>query len=747
MKKLRLKCGVSSRGERSSTSAGQTLALPLQARDGGLLIAVPEPFLDNDALLDAVTDNVDGLLGPSQEFTSDLCEEDDDMNVIPLGRACSIMVLDVTDTALSQMSEYDPVTHDFDSCMPFDPDRPAALPVLNDVIEAIKNWLVSATAVPRVHFYSAREEQEEARVPKSAAVKKSPSPKKITNQVIMEQLAALSSQLQVLASQQEDLRKGMAGSSATHAAGVSTVAPLVSKMPSLSANLQIPAKPLSVVAKTLGPPPKTKVPDVLGAAVGGGTSQIDPPEAESSEPSMIVRAISQQSQALTALVAHLAGGDPMSDLQLGSASGSGVSLSTRGAARREKMQQELSSRKSGYFLQVQQQLFRAMHPALQVPQTEAELIGCRSYFDQLLGETRWVSSAEGTRHGHVGCCPRLRQCYDGRHARMQGVPVNPHRLHGTGSLRRKLVSVIPAISSRISPKRCVHREDSSNARHRPPIQPSSAPAVGCLCPCVHQGDGHPFEQERRIERGRKGESSTSYSKGRRCREDTKPSSSAEVPKETGVSRPQSSLEVENACVSPRSPSDDLSGAMPFVHPVGRSDCEASPVPAFVHDRSGGVGRETRRGKVNKSFVHEPVSHEPKLLTQSSWCSNLVPMVLRSRTSFSAFLSHTIQLSKVLTDDLAPTFFPVPIPPGYCHVMPARPSSCQRRACHISRVLHTIVMALNFWHAGGKFIEASSLRRAPNRLHRVLYARVRSLWSRTVLPLRFKLPRRAEDSLS
>jgi len=115
-------------------------------------------------------------------------------------------------------------------------------------------------------------------------------------------------------------------------------------------------------------------------------------------------------------------------------------------------------------------------------------------------------------------------------------------------------------------------------------------------------------------------------------------------------------------------------------------------------------------------MHEPVSHEAKLLTYSSWCSNLVPMVLRSRTPFGAFLSHTIQLSKVLSDDLAPTFFPVPIPPGYCHVMPAKPSC----------VLHTIVMALNFWRTGGKFPESSSLQRAPNRLHRVLYRRIRSL---------------------
>ena len=54
------------------------MAIPLQARSGGLLLAVPEPFLDNDMLLDAAMESHDGVLGPSQEFTSDLCEEDDE---------------------------------------------------------------------------------------------------------------------------------------------------------------------------------------------------------------------------------------------------------------------------------------------------------------------------------------------------------------------------------------------------------------------------------------------------------------------------------------------------------------------------------------------------------------------------------------------------------------------------------------------------------------------------------------------
>ena len=170
------------------------MAIPLVARSGGLLIAVPEPYLDNDALLDAALDSHDGVLGPSQEFVSELCEEDDETNLVPLGRTCSVLVLDVSDAALAHFAEYDPVTHDFDSCLSFDNNRPAALPVITDIFEDIKAWIQATAEGSRVHFYSAREEIEEPAPPKAAASKRGP-PRKITNQAIMEQLSSLSMQM------------------------------------------------------------------------------------------------------------------------------------------------------------------------------------------------------------------------------------------------------------------------------------------------------------------------------------------------------------------------------------------------------------------------------------------------------------------------------------------------------------------------------------------------------------------------
>ena len=344
-------------------------------RNGGFLFAIPSGFLDENVLLDAFSSEVENVLGPSREFSSDLCEEDDDANPVFLGRKVEVLVVDLSDEALGDCSEYDPVTHDFTSCAAFDADRPVALPLLTDILQEVRSWLQSATD-DRSLFYSAQEDQEPATPAKATTSKKPPPAKKVTNQAIMEHLAMLGSQMQALAAQQEELRSvAFKAPSATPVPGPAKLMPITSKVPAVSSSFPAPSGTTSAVAKLLGPPPKTKA-IVASAAEEGmenGGAPADP-AGESPEPNTIVKAISQQSQALTALVAHLAGGDPLSELQLGGGASAGVSLSSKGVARRERMQQDLALRRSTYFLQVQQQLFRRMHPSMPVPQTEEELI-------------------------------------------------------------------------------------------------------------------------------------------------------------------------------------------------------------------------------------------------------------------------------------------------------------------------------------------------------------------------------------
>jgi len=84
------------------------------------------------------------------------------------------------------------------------------------------------------------------------------------------------------------------------------------------------------------------------------------------EPPSMTQAIFQQSQAMNALVAHLIGTqDPLSDL----AASSSTSLSTKGAGRREKLQQQLANRSGDFFLQVCHQALRRITPLDPLPES------------------------------------------------------------------------------------------------------------------------------------------------------------------------------------------------------------------------------------------------------------------------------------------------------------------------------------------------------------------------------------------
>ena len=116
------------------------------------------------------------------------------------------------------------------------------------------------------------------------------------------------------------------------------------------------------------------------------------------------------------------------------------------------------------------------------------------------------------------------------------------------------------------------------------------------------------------------------------------------------------------------------------------------------------------------------------MSYPKWCAELVSHVLRSRTSFGAFVSKSIQLSRhARTGKAAPSFFPVPIPTMGLFDRKSQGSSvdCQHTR-HLSKAVHVMVMGLNFWYAGGKHGDMELLRREPSRHHLILYQRIRLL---------------------
>ncbi len=135
--------------------------------------------------------------------------------------------------------------------------------------------------------------------------------------------------------------------------------------------------------------------------------------------------------------------------------------------------------------------------------------------------------------------------------------------------------------------------------------------------------------------------------------------------------------------------------------------------------------EDLHAKNSSAKCVSPARHQ---LSYPRWYGCLVSEVLRSRTPFAAFLNSTIIASKKgFLGPLAPTFFPIPMPrEGAFDRMPAHPSSSKRRRVNLSRAVHVVVMALNFWYHGGRHVGMDLLQREPNRQHKCLYSRLKAL---------------------
>ena len=190
----------------------QSFAVPILAREGGFLFAVPSSLLDDTVLLDAALEE-QGLLGPSNQFHSELIEEDDDGQPTQVGASVTFTVVDVSADVLKTCREYDPVTDASETITPFDEDLPGALPTVTDVLDDIKAWIENA-ASGRMTFLSAREEPE----PPKATPKKASS-RKVTTAVLSEQLGLLMNQVKVLAEQQEEMKRQQLPTSVTPAVG------------------------------------------------------------------------------------------------------------------------------------------------------------------------------------------------------------------------------------------------------------------------------------------------------------------------------------------------------------------------------------------------------------------------------------------------------------------------------------------------------------------------------------------------
>ena len=121
-------------------------------RQGGLLLAVPFAAFDQQALLDGLTDEESGMIGPNKMMESDLLAEDEEGSVVSLGRKCKYYVVDFSDDILLALRDYDQNLDEMRYFLAFDSEENYALPDLSGVIDRIREWASHENMGPRAAF-------------------------------------------------------------------------------------------------------------------------------------------------------------------------------------------------------------------------------------------------------------------------------------------------------------------------------------------------------------------------------------------------------------------------------------------------------------------------------------------------------------------------------------------------------------------------------------------------------------------
>ena len=112
------------------------------------------------------------------------------------------------------------------------------------------------------------------------------------------------------------------------------------------------------------------------------------------------------------------------------------------------------------------------------------------------------------------------------------------------------------------------------------------------------------------------------------------------------------------------------------------------------------------------------------LTHPKWCAMLVSQVLRGRCHFSSFVASSFKIPRSSLASSLP-MFPIPVPPG-THFDGMSPDMTwkEKRRVHLDRVVHILVMALNYLHSDGRFIGKELLGRPPSPWHFRVYRQLR-----------------------
>ncbi|CAE7042221.1 unnamed protein product [Symbiodinium sp. CCMP2592] len=442
------------------------------------------------------------------------------------------------------------------------------------------------------------------------------------------------------------------------------------------------------------------------------------------EQTLLEEALAQQGTALTMLVSHLINQASEASADFGTGLGGSSGLSSKGTARRERMQNELASHSGGFMVAVT--AFRRMHPATQTPKTLEEF---RAITDLLMaGHTEGaldhlalllVALEQASQDGGKWEIAYALSLYPDppstvfqnrpapHNTRLKAwAPLCPAPWATTTLTYLKEADAILARRTDASSSSTRH-PDGTNKEEAPKKAPRKPRFPRALCgslvppPAVSCGVGPLWHAPALMPSGFRKEV---LNHG--------------PPINHGLKLPAAFLEGPG-------PSTPNPHCMPFVAPVpgpfaALPDHTTAVAPAAAHSAcasSAGLLFAALPGQCTTkqvaSAATQPASASSAGLPFVRWALSFAFRVLRVRSPFSSFLSSLLHLQPVETHSPVSSLFPLPWP--YFNVFRPCPHLGPRARARVGirRLTCAVVAALNFVHSGGSFAVRDQMRRLPN----------------------------------
>eukprot|EP00435_Cladocopium_sp_Y103_P030172 s243_g7.t1 len=379
---------------------GQVLAVALIVlkRRTGFLLAVPRGAFSDSALAAGLEAPPEDMIGQSSSFTVPAgikVSMEDTAAPLQEGEALvDVVLIDVSNELGRYLSPFNPEEHQLDSLLGFAGDDAQVMPLPNELSNVAWDWVLNPASGDRAVFYSAGEEEDvvpetpprgmspesaplpvrkqptsRGTQPRGADPQKKQRPTVATLAASLESISgtlpALMNQFTELKQRQEAMEQRLSGTSQSRPSALQQ--PLGSLvMNGLPSSSQTPAQLL----RQMPPPKGTQTAPGHPIKLGASPEEVGQLEAEKDlveDGNDLAKAVLAQSQALTALVAHLTNADPLQDLS--STSG----LSTKGSTGRMKLQQDLAQHKGNFFSAILQNMAGRMQPAQVAEQSPLEL--------------------------------------------------------------------------------------------------------------------------------------------------------------------------------------------------------------------------------------------------------------------------------------------------------------------------------------------------------------------------------------